>query len=146
MIKIPPRSLPMVSLAAKKRSGFGKIVTNDTNGKHADFTIGRTPNVPDYFGSRHSSRLLHCACVGFEKFNNTSGQLHANIYIQAFVDVIILAAISQYYNYTVVVCSQMCSYVVSMKPYQVLKTISQFIVSFSTNLTAEKKGLVKNIK
>ena len=53
-----------------------------------------------------------CASVGFEKSNNTSGQLHANIYIQAFVDVIILAAISQYYNYTVVVCWQMCSYVV----------------------------------
>ena len=44
--------------------------------------------------------------------NNTSRQPYVNIYIQAFVDVIILAAISQYYNYTVVVCSQMCNYVV----------------------------------
>ena len=33
----------------------------------------------------------------------------------------------------------------SMKPYQVLKTISQFIVSFSTNLTAEKKVSLKTL-
>ena len=51
MITIPPCDLPMVPLAAEKRSGQGFLVTtgkngtNSTIGRFAYFTIGRIPNV-----------------------------------------------------------------------------------------------------
>ena len=49
MIKIPPCDLPMVPLAAESVQGFlvtiGTNGTNNTIGRFADVTIGRTPNV-----------------------------------------------------------------------------------------------------
>ena len=68
MIKIPACDLPMVPLvpmvplAAKNVQGFlvtiGKNGTNSIIGRFADFTIGRTPNVANfYFIHGHDSHV-----------------------------------------------------------------------------------------